>query len=128
MSKYYPTQLRSFVNKLHGFSQTTVKLSPFSGTLNAGPRQTVVVALPPNSLILPESFTMWARAQTSGAMQDPAPNLPGSALPAIVATGPCVQLPTNAESLIQSLISSLSRRPYRSRTPSPSSGIFHTIQ
>jgi hypothetical protein len=103
MSNYYPTQLRSFVNKLHGFSQTTVKLSPLSGTLNAGPRQTVVVALPPNSLILPESFTMWARAQTSGAMQVPTPNVPGSALPATVATCPTVQLPTNAESLIQSL-------------------------
>jgi hypothetical protein len=106
MSNYYPTQLRSFVNKLHGFSQTTVKLSPLSGTLNAGPRQTVVtvvVTLPPNSLILPESFTMWARAQTSGSMQVPTPNLLGSALPTIVATGPCVQLPTNAESLIQSL-------------------------
>jgi hypothetical protein len=69
MSNYYPIQLRSFVNKLHGYSQTTAKLSTLSGALSAGPRQTVVVSFPPNSLILPESFTMWARAQTSGAMQ-----------------------------------------------------------
>jgi hypothetical protein len=103
MSNYYPTQLRSFVNKLHGFSQTTVKLSPLSGTLNAGPRQTVVVSLPPNSLILPESFTMWARAQTSGSMQVPNPNVPGAAGPGVPATSPTVQLPCNAESLIQSL-------------------------
>ena len=58
-SNFYPTQLRSFVNKLHGFSQTTVKLTPLSGTLSAGPRQTITVSLPPNSLILPENFTMW---------------------------------------------------------------------
>jgi hypothetical protein len=103
MSNYYPTQLRSFVNKLHGFSQTTVKLSPLSGTLNAGPRQNVVVSLPPNSLILPESFTMWARAQTSGSMQNPIPNVPGGAAPGVPATSPTVQLPCNAESLIQSL-------------------------
>jgi hypothetical protein len=103
MSNFYPIQLRSFVNKLHSFSQTTVKLSPLSGTLNAGPRQTVVVSLPLNSLFLPESFTMWARAQTSGSMQVPTPNLPGSAAPGTPATGPTVQLPTNAESLIQSL-------------------------
>jgi hypothetical protein len=103
MSNFHPTQLRSFVNKLHGFSQTTVKLSPLSGTLNAGPRQTVVVALPPNSLILPESLTMWARAQTSGALQVPTPNVPATTIPGTLATSPTVQLPTNAESLIQSL-------------------------
>jgi hypothetical protein len=103
LSNYYPTQLRPFVNKVHGFSQTTVKLSPLSGTLNAGPRQTVVVALPPNSLIFPKSFTMWARAQTSGSMQVPTRNVPATVIPGTLATSPCVQLPTNAESLIQSL-------------------------
>ena len=103
-SNFYPTQLRSFVNKLHGFSQTTVKLTPLSGTLSAGPRQTITVSLPPNSLILPENFTMWARATTSGRLQVPVPNLPG-ALPgaAVLAATPTVQLPNNAESLIQSL-------------------------
>ena len=103
-SNFYPTQLRSFVNKLHGFSQTTVKLTPLSGTLSAGPRQTITVSLPPNSLILPESFTMWARATTSGNLQNPVPNLPGTILAAATAaTTPTVQLPNNAESLIQSL-------------------------
>jgi len=102
MSNFYPTQLRSFVNKLHGFSQTTVKVSPLSGTLDAGPRQTIVVSLPPNSLILPESFTMWARATTSGALQNPVPNQPGAALAnATPVVGPTVQLPNNAESLIK---------------------------
>jgi len=90
-SNFYPTQLRSFVNKLHGFSQTTVKLSPLSGTLNAGPRSTVVVSLPPNSLILPESFTLWARATTSGSLQTvggTAVNLPGNNTAAVPATHP----------------------------------------
>jgi hypothetical protein len=104
MSNYYPTQFRSFVNKLHGYSQTTVKLSPLSGALSAGPRQTVVVSLPPNSLILPESFTMWARAQTSGALQAPVPNQPGTTLAAAApVSGVVVQLPNIAESLIQSV-------------------------
>jgi hypothetical protein len=104
MSNFYPTQLRSFVNKLHGYSQTTVKLSPLSGALSAGPRQTIVVSLPPNSLILPESFTMWARAQTSGSPQIPTPNQPGTTLAtAVPVTGCVVQLPNNAESLIQSV-------------------------
>jgi len=106
-SNFYPTQLRSFVNKLHGFSQTTVKLSPLSGTLNAGPRSTVVVSLPPNSLILPESFTLWARATTSGSLQTvggAAVNLPGNtAAAATPATHPVVALPNNAESLIKSV-------------------------
>jgi len=104
-SNFYPTQLRSFVNKLHGFSQTTVKLSPLSGTLNAGPRQTVVVSLPPNSLILPESFTLWARATTSGSLQTvggTAVSKP-AATTAMPATNPTVALPNNAESLIQSV-------------------------
>jgi hypothetical protein len=118
MSNFYPTQLRSFVNKLHGYSlrsfvnklhgysQTTVKLSPLSGALSAGPHQTIVVSLPPNSLILglPESFTLWARAQTSGSPQIPTPNQPGTTLAAAVPTTGCVvQLPNNAESLIQSV-------------------------
>jgi len=104
MSNFYPTQLRSFVNKLHGFGQSTVKLSPLSGTLNAGPRQTIVVSLPPNTLILPESFTMWARATTSGALQAPPPSLPGSAAVGTqIAVTPVVQLPNNAESLITSV-------------------------
>jgi hypothetical protein len=113
MSNYYPTQLRSFVNKLHGYSQTTVKLSPLSGALSAGPRQTVVVSLPPNSLILPESFTMWARAQTSGAMQVPQPNQPGTTLAAATpVTGVVVQLPNNAESLIQSVTVTANGQPF----------------
>jgi hypothetical protein len=78
-------------------------MSPLSGTLNAGPRRAVVVALPPNSLNLPESLTMWARATTSGTMQNPIPNIPGSTLPARLATSPTVQLPNNAESLIHGL-------------------------
>jgi hypothetical protein len=47
---------------------------------------------------------MWARATTSGRLQTPPPNLPGAqAAAAVVATSPTVQLPNNAESLIQSL-------------------------
>jgi hypothetical protein len=46
---------------------------------------------------------MWARAQNSGAMQVPVPNLPGAAAPGAPALGPTVQLPCNAESLIQNL-------------------------
>jgi hypothetical protein len=47
---------------------------------------------------------MWARAQTSGALQAPVPNQPGTTLAAAVPVSDVVvQLPNNAESLIQSV-------------------------
>jgi hypothetical protein len=47
---------------------------------------------------------MWARAQTSGNLQNPVPNQPGTTLAlAVPVTGVVVQLPNNAESLIQSV-------------------------
>lgn len=104
-ASYYPTQLRSFVQRLHGYSQTTVKLTPLNGLLWVAPKQTVTVSLPPNSLVLPDSFTMWARAETKGALlyNGANANLVPGGTPATAGQSyqnPCVQLPQNAESFI----------------------------
>ena len=87
---YYPQNLKHYVNRLAGYSSTTVKLSPLAGKVNATPRSTISVSLPPSSIVLPQTFTMWFKGLTSGTTTS--------------GTGtPTVLFPQNIESVISSL-------------------------
>lgn len=98
---YYPQNLKSFLNRLEGFSSQTVKMVPLAGRLDAGPRSQITVELPPASLIMPDTFTMWGKLTTSGVgFPAGAGNNP---LGQAGATVPTVLPPVNVESLINSV-------------------------
>jgi len=96
---FYPQNLKSFVNRLDGYSAQTVKLVPLAGRLDAGPRSQITVELPPAALIMPDSFTMYGKLTTTGTGYTVAASSPTGAAP----TNPTVLPPVNVESLINSV-------------------------
>jgi len=96
---FYPQNLKSFVNRLEGYSAQTVKMVPLAGRLDAGPRSQITVELPPASLIMPDTFTMWGKLTTTGTGFTVAAASPTGAAP----TNPTVLPPVNVESLINSV-------------------------
>jgi hypothetical protein len=96
---FYPQNLKSFINRLEGYSAQTVKMVPLAGRLDAGPRSQITVELPPASLIMPDTFTMWGKLTTTGTGYTVAGLSPTGAAP----TNPTVLPPVNVESLINSV-------------------------
>lgn len=91
--EYYPSNLKSYVNRLANYSAQTIRIFPQAGVLNAGPRQTISVNLPPSALVLPSTFTMWAQGTTTAT---------GITNSGTTASPTCI-FPQNFESLISSL-------------------------